>query len=538
MGIIKEIKAGAFKVKSNLELIAGIITVIIGISSHFSGKLKIELNLVIVSVGVYVIARGTFSKIKNASVTRMGKTEWQYSEKERKWARIMLTLNNILIPLLVVTSTVFYFMPDKQTLLNKKRFGIVISRFVKTGEDAFAINLNNHLNDVLDEYDTIGIETSGAYLPVYSKDKMEALKDTFTQTGFRHGMLVFGNRIEKATKEESDFECRIYVCKVKNKMIDAYIKHKKPVIKAPVYFEFQVGEEAKKVSYFILGLLFNGLGNFEKMEEKILEALKLHNVKTELDEEEKKFGAYCYLLLGDGKAIRQDYIGAEAHYKMGLSLDSADANLHYNLGVLLLNDNDSAGAYLEFEKANRYNKDFEIPFAFQLDKTSADEITSAKEKEEAQRLAFEKAEKEKMHKEALARQKASREKAVADSLAKIVADKRRADSLAKAQLAARPAVNTPQVLSDDNIKQNVNNYKESDLVYQATFVGPPKMLYFVTWTNHLLLYDNKGNYRIVGKADLKSKYTLTDLHNNVFQIGAGGIIYNNKGVGVGKFEKL
>ncbi len=380
MTLFTEIKTLVAKYEKSLSLISGIITAIGGLSSLLYGVHIWQLSLVLITLGAYLITRSILIKITTSNVTRFGQVHWNFPEPKRKRSEKLLVLNNILFTAIVITSGGIYFY---DTFLHKhpnhKKFGIVISNFIDKGTDRFSLDLGNYFNDSLyiyDKQDTIGAETIDSHLRSYNKNKLELLRDTFLKTGFERGILVFGHRIDQNNEFSKNFQCRIFLCNTGNTTMNAFV-HDRPVIKVPDIFDFRVSDEVHKVYYFILGLLFNKLGDMVQADAKILSALNLDTLSNNGNMHDKTFSGYCYLLLGQTKVMQSNYKEAVDWYTKGISADSTNALLHYNLAVSLWNLNNKEEAYAKFLRAHELNKDLKIPIEHFTEAPAAPDAPSA-----------------------------------------------------------------------------------------------------------------------------------------------------------------
>lgn len=353
---------------SSIELIVGLTTLLIGLSTLFSKILESKYNIAIILLAFFFIIRTTVKQIIKKPIdsdTAKTRTKTLRILKFVKYGSYLF----LVFPIFLVVS---FFIPKKgkDCSQNKTKFGLLITNFSKSDDDDdFSYKVFSLLDAELQNNDSIIPKRLTKYVNTATTNYKDTILNLFQDDCFNHGILAFGKR----SLESKLFDCNIYINNLTRLNYNlSQVKSNIIYIQNPNLINFSLDYQAETIAEFILGLLYYNSNSSEISKQKFIHSLNLSQ-----KEGNTKFKSYCHLFIGNNAFDESQYEVAVNEYKNGIIQDSLSSYLHYNLGLALLKLKDSISANKEFKIASILNKNMPNPIRLN---SVLDAVTNSKQK--------------------------------------------------------------------------------------------------------------------------------------------------------------
>jgi len=238
-----------------------------------------------------------------------------------------------------------------------KKTAVLIANFTKDfDEDSFSSSLFGKLNSDLQHSDSINLRQLKRYIVENNENYLDTIKNAFQENCAKSGLIIYGNR---TSKNENQLNCRIYSLNYLKFVATGFLKTKDSTIiyiQNPQQINFTVDNQANVISEFIHGLLYYHACDYKAANKSMSKALTLND-----NPENKQFISMCHLFIANASVFQNKYSVAIESYKKGISIDSTNAYLHYNLATILNKNKDINQAFEEFEIAHNLYKELKNP---------------------------------------------------------------------------------------------------------------------------------------------------------------------------------
>jgi len=361
-----------FKNKStNIRLLVGmVIALFYYLAKHnrwITDVFYIRINIGVISIVLYLVFTDYLEKIKkvpaNTSNARISSKKI-LSSRYSKFLTFSILI--ILIPGYLLFSGFKVVLlaknsEEKTCEENLKKTGLLIANFSenRNNDDGFTSTLFGRLRSDLQSSDTLNIRELKNYISESNEGYVDSIKQIFQENCSLSGLIVFGNR-----KDDTYFNCRIYSLdyldfqakkRIKTKDTIIYIENP-DIIKSPNFLGFTIEYQAKVISDFIHGLLYNHSGKFALSSKFIQRALAKNN-----NPENTQFISICYLYMGNNSFKDGQFSESIKEYQAGISIDPSNEYLHYNIAAAYRQLGQIASAFEEFSIASSINSKFANP---------------------------------------------------------------------------------------------------------------------------------------------------------------------------------
>lgn len=346
-----DIKKSLSYYKDLLQLLIGIISALAGISSLIGQLFESKYSIGIFVIGLFFLTRFLCNKVINSKKKSFDIEVSRYSSNQIKTARIIKIASYFLLalPLLLIIQ---FFTPKRSACeYNSSKLGIIVTNFTASQNDDFSYKLYDLLQTEIQEVDSIEALRSSKFINTSDSRYIDSIKDNFKDNCLSHGLLVFGKRSE----DTKMFDCNLYVGSLTSYHQNTGQFNNKNVIylQNPDLINFSIENQAKAIADFILGLLYYNSNNYAASIDKFEAVLSKSN-----NSNDKKIRSYCYLFIGNNQFMKGDASEAVKSYKSGISYDSTNPYLHYNLSLGYLKSADSIHACIEYNVANKISTHF------------------------------------------------------------------------------------------------------------------------------------------------------------------------------------
>lgn len=362
--LVENIKNEVSKYKVIIQLFTGLISVLAGILSVITSFLYSPISIAIVCIGVFFIILGVCNKLISAKRESLGVIVDKLSPKQIKILKRIRIGSYALFLIPLYLSVSFFITRNNACSGSKNNIGVIITSFTNSSDDDFSYKLFKVLDTELETMDTVNAERSPKFINAGSTNYQDSIGLLFDHSCYERGLLVFGKRSEQSKL----FDCSIFINNVLNLNEQIRVQNKRIInLQNPNLINFSIEDQAVTVSEFILGLLYYTSNNFSLSSKKFQHCSDLAS-----NEENKKLKSQCALFIGNNLLKENEHISAIKQYQLGISYDSGNAYLHFNLGTAFLNTGDSLNAYKHYAVAASLNNKLVNP----IRKIELDEIPS------------------------------------------------------------------------------------------------------------------------------------------------------------------
>lgn len=519
--MFKEIKIQLTKLKDDLGLVIGFLTVCIGIVTNIIEIVNSTVYLTVLISGIFLISIRLCTKIKNAHRYSAGQKVYEYPDKSRVWAGRGLIASYVIAPLLIIC--IIGYKTIYQGYKNKDKIGVIITKFEDNKVDLFSNDLRLAIsrNKQVMKDDKVKTLCHAEMLTTLPQDGTKMMQKLFDKYSFTKGLLVFGLRATDQISKENIFQCVVFVNNLRNLVIDTsevntdisdsttlFIKNHQQFI------DLGPDLQANQIAHFVLGLLHYNLGQFESAEQEFTTSIRSVNTS---DKNVKRFVAQNYLYLGAGHVKEKKIAEAIHDYEKGIQSDSSISYLHYNLASLHLSQKDSIGAFRHYASASRLDKALSNPMNY-FDPEKAFQNASVPKKATPSTdlvIKF----------NPLVQHHANNWMVSAIPIKK--------DSVNTEPEHISKIIYTFPQTCNKSLVYLTNEFQDSEILWLVMFNDNAKVPYYMTMENDLIIFNDEGKYAKVGRMvftkNMMRQYRITDLCGNEWLTDGDENIISTKG---------